>query len=128
METKIAVGRRKAAIARVILKKGKGKITVNGKDFKEYFPVDHLIDDILRPVQAVERDKDFDFQVNVRGGGIKGQAQAVRLGIARVLVKEDEEMKPALKAQQLVTRDARIVERKKPGLRKARKKEQYSKR
>lgn len=128
MENKIIVGRRKAAIARVILKNGKGNVTVNGKDIKEYFPVDHLHDDVLRPLQAVEKEKDFDIHVNVRGGGIKGQAQAVRLGIARALVEEDAEFKPSLKAENLMTRDARKVERKKPGFRKARKKEQYSKR
>ena len=124
-----AVGRRKSSVARVHIKpKGKGNITVNGKDYKEFFPIEFLQLAVAKPLAVTEFDGSFDFSCNVRGGGIKGQAEAVRLGIARALVMIDEELKPALRGEGLVTRDARVVERKKTGLRKARKKEQYSKR
>ena len=128
MDTITSIGRRKAAIARIYLDKGNGSFVVNGKDFKEYFPVDHLRARTLEPLQALEATGSYDIRVNVAGGGVKGQAEAVALGIARALVKVDEENKPALKAKSLLTRDSRKVERKKPGYRKARKKEQYSKR
>jgi small subunit ribosomal protein S9 len=128
METINAVGRRKASIARVFLKKGSGKIVINGKDLNDYFTVAHIRDRVIEPLQATDTVKDYDFKVNVNGGGIKGQAEAVMLGIARSLVKENEEYKPLLKAQDLMTRDSRVVERKKPGLRKARKSDQFSKR
>ena len=129
MEQIIAVGRRKASIARIFLAKGSGKITVNGKDYKEFMPVVHLQDRIVLPLKTIEGEKDFDIQVNVTGGGIKGQTEAIMLGIARALVKvNEEEFKPLLKVKGLLTRDPRAVERKKPGLRKARKREQYSKR
>lgn len=128
MEVINALGRRKAAVARVYLSHGSGKITINKKDYKEYIPVPHLITSIEKPFKLTETEGKYDLKVNVYGGGIKGQTEAIRLGIARALVKLDEEMKPALKAEKLMTRDARVVERKKPGLRKARKKEQYSKR
>ena len=124
----IATGRRKAAIARVYLKSGKGKIVVNGKDYKEYFPVDHLINKIEEPFKATELEGKYDVKVNVVGGGIKGQAEAITLGISRALVKENEELKPALKEKSLITRDPRVVERKKPGKKKARKSTQFSKR
>lgn len=124
----IATGRRKAAIARVYLKSGKGNIVVNGKDYKEYFPVGHLIDKIEEPFKVTELDGKYDVKVNTVGGGIKGQAEAITLGIARALVKENEELKPALKEKGLLTRDPRVVERKKYGLKKARKNTQFSKR
>jgi small subunit ribosomal protein S9 len=129
MEQIIAVGRRKASIARIFLAKGSGKITINGKDYKQFMPVVHLQDRIVLPLKTIDAEKDFDIQVNVTGGGVKGQTEAVMLGIARALVKvNEEEFKPLLKVKGLLTRDPRSVERKKPGLRKARKREQYSKR
>lgn len=124
-----AVGRRKSSVARVHIKpKGKGNITVNGKDYKEFFPVEIFQLAVAKPLVVTEFDGKFDFHCVVRGGGVKGQSEAVQLGIARALVMIDEELKPALRHEGLVTRDARVVERKKTGLRKARKKEQYSKR
>lgn len=123
-----ALGRRKASVARVYLSKGSGNITVNGKELKVYFPVDHLRQKVELPLTTLQLEKEYDVKVNVSGGGVKGQADAVKLGIARALVKIDEEYKPKLKAQNLITRDSRVVERKKPGLRKARKKVQFSKR
>ncbi len=125
---KIGVGRRKAAIARVFLKAGSGKILVNNKDYKDYFTVEHLLTQIELPFKVTETEGRFDVKVNVQGGGIKGQAEAIKLGISRALVNEDEEFKPALKKEGMMTRDARKVERKKPGLVKARKKTQFSKR
>lgn len=128
MEKNVAVGRRKASIARVFINKGKGKVTINGKDLKEYFSVDFLQNKVLEPLVATETAKSFDFNVNVTGGGIKGQAEAIQLGIARALLLIDEEHRATLKPLRMLTRDARVVERKKPGFRKARKKEQFSKR
>ncbi len=122
-----AVGRRKAAIARVLIVKGKGNVTVNGKDYKDYFPVLHLREKVESPL-ALAALTDFDLNVNVRGGGVKGQADAVKLALARALCKINPENRPKLKAAKLLTRDARVVERKKPGLRKARKRSQFSKR
>jgi len=122
-----AVGRRKAAVARVILHKGKGSIIVNGKDYKDYFPVPHLRERVEQPLALVDA-KEFDFTVNVDGGGVKGQADAVKLALARVLTKNNAENRPKLKAAKMLRRDAREVERKKPGLRKARKRSQFSKR
>ena len=121
------VGRRKAAVARVSFSKGKGSITINGKDYKDYFPILHLRERVELPLSLVE-SKDYDFTISVNGGGTKGQADAVKLAIARALVKVDSENKPKLKVAKLLTRDAREVERKKPGLRKARKRSQFSKR
>ncbi len=123
-----ATGRRKDAVARVFLKKGSGKITINDRDFKEFFSVIHLEGKVMEPLLLLGLENDYDIQVNVNGGGIKGQAEAVRHGISRALVKINEEYKKALKDAGFITRDPRVVERKKPGLRKARKKEQYSKR
>lgn len=123
-----ALGRRKASVARVYLSKGSGNITINGKELKVYFPVDHLRQKVELPLATLQLEKEYDVKVNVSGGGIMGQADAVKLGIARALVKIDEEYKPQLKAKNLITRDSRVVERKKPGLRKARKKVQFSKR
>ena len=122
-----AIGRRKAAVARVFLSKGKGTVTINGKDYKQYFPMLHLREKVEQPITVLGM-KDFDIKVNVNGGGLKGQADAVKLGIARAFIKADPEVKPKLKAADLLTRDARVVERKKPGLRKARKRSQFSKR
>ncbi|MCB0501794.1 MAG: 30S ribosomal protein S9 [Bacteroidetes bacterium] len=124
----IATGRRKAAIARVYLKAGKGKIEVNGKDYKEFFPVKHLINKIEEPFKVTETEGKYDVKVNAVGGGIKGQAEALALGIARALIEIDAELKPVLKDHKLVTRDPRVVERKKPGKKKARKSFQFSKR
>lgn len=122
------IGRRKAAVARIYLEKGKGNITINEKALTNYFPIENLSDKVLEPLQEVEMEKSFDIVVNVNGGGIKGQAEAVRLAIARALVELDAELKPALKAKGLLTRDSRVVERKKYGKPKARKSFQFSKR
>ena len=124
----ISVGRRKASIARVYLKKGSGKVLVNGKDFKAYFSLSFMQDSLMTPLRVLEQEGQYDVFVNVQGGGIKGQTEAVRLGLAKALVVENPDNKPALKKERLMTRDARVVERKKTGLRKARKKEQFSKR
>jgi len=123
-----ALGRRKASVARVYLSKGKGDITVNGKDYKSYFTIPHLSTKVEDPFKAVDSVKEFDVTVNVYGGGIKGQADAIKLGIARALVKFNEEYRALMKPTKLLTRDSRVVERKKPGLRKARKRDQFSKR
>ena len=123
-----ALGRRKASVARVYLQKGKGNITVNGKDYKDYFTIPHLRTKVEEPLLAIEAVKDYDVTVNVFGGGIKGQADAIKLGISRALLKVDAELRPILKKTKLLTRDPRVVERKKPGLRKARKRDQFSKR
>ena len=128
MDTINAVGRRKASIARVFLDKGKGKITINKKDYKDYVFIDYLQQEIEAPMKVIEMEKKFDIRVNVNGGGFKGQVEAIRLAISRALVKLDEENKPSLKKEGFMTRDSRVVERKKPGRRKARKVEQFSKR
>jgi small subunit ribosomal protein S9 len=125
---KVNVGRRKAAVARVVLKPGTGTITVNGKDYKDYFPLDFIQQRIEAPLNTAEARTKFDVSVNVFGGGVKGQADAIVLGIARGLVFDNPEARPALKKAKFMRRDAREVERKKTGLRKARKQEQYSKR
>jgi small subunit ribosomal protein S9 len=128
MEVINALGRRKTSVARVSLLKGKGKITVNKKDYKEVFPVDTLQTKINQPFSITNTKGKFDVKVIVNGGGINGQAEAVRLGISRALVEINEENKTLLKAEGLMTRDSRMVERKKPGQPKARKKFQFSKR
>ena len=125
---KITIGRRKAAVARVIMKSGTGIITVNGKDYKNYFPLDFIQQKIEATFNVVEQAGKWDVSVNVFGGGVKGQAEAIVLGIARALVNDNAETRPALKKAKFLRRDAREVERKKTGLRKARKREQYSKR
>lgn len=122
------IGRRKAAVARVYVNDGKGQITVNHKDYKEYFPQETLQYVIEQPIKIVEVEGKYDIKVNLDGGGFKGQAEALRLGIARALVKIDPEYKPLLKSHGLLTRDPREVERKKPGQPKARKRFQFSKR
>ena len=123
----MAVGRRKAAVARVHLSKGSGTVTINGKDYKDYFPILHLRDRVEQPLSFIE-PKDYALRVNVRGGGVKGQADAVKLAIARVFTKANPDNRAKFKAGSMLTRDARKVERKKPGLRKARKRSQFSKR
>lgn len=128
MERINAIGRRKQAVARVYMTEGKGNIIVNDKDYKEYFPIPHLQSFVEHPLQVIDGMGKYDIKVNVQGGGIKGQAEALKLGITRALVKSNEEFKPNLKANNLLTRDARAVERKKPGQPKARKKTQFSKR
>jgi small subunit ribosomal protein S9 len=122
------LGRRKSSVARVYLSKGKGNITINKRDVKEYFATPVLLEKVNQPFNATETTGQFDVKVNVNGGGVNGQAEAIRLGIARALVELDPENKPALKAEGMMTRDPRMVERKKPGQKKARKKFQFSKR
>lgn len=122
------IGRRKKSIARVYLSKGKGNMTVNGKDYKQYFPTVTLQYRINQPFALTENEQKFDVKANISGGGITGQAEAMRLAMSRALVQLDAENKPALKAEGLMTRDPRMVERKKPGQKKARKKFQFSKR
>ena len=121
-------GRRKTAVARIYLKEGNGTITVNGKDHKEYFPTLPFQYIVNQAFIVTEVTGQFDVTVNVAGGGVKGQAEAVRLAIAKAIVELDAERKPALRAKGLMTRDNRMVERKKPGRAKARKKFQFSKR
>jgi len=128
MEVINTIGRRKTAIARIYLAKGKGNLTVNQRSGKEYFPTAVLQDSCLRPLSLLNLASEYDVKVNVRGGGITGQAEAVSLAIARALVKVDEANKSALKAEGLLTRDPRMVERKKFGQKKARKRFQFSKR
>ena len=128
MEVINTIGRRKAAIARVYMSEGKGKITVNDRDFKEYFPDKLLHYVVEQPLNLLEVRNSYDIKVNLDGGGMTGQAEALRLGISRALIKVNPEYKPALRAEGFVTRDPRVVERKKPGQPKARKKFQFSKR
>ena len=128
MQIENAVGRRKTAVARVYLKPGKGEITINGKKLEEYFPSPLLQYVVRQPFAELELEEGFDVVVNLVGGGISGQAEAVRLGIARALVKHDATLKPALRAKGFMTRDSRMVERKKPGRPGARKRFQFSKR
>lgn len=128
MEVINSLGRRKTSVARVYLKKGSGNITVNKKDYKEVFPIALLQNKLHRPFELTETVNEYDVMVNVSGGGINGQAEAIRLGIARALVDINAEYKPLLKAEGLMTRDPRMVERKKPGQPGARKKFQFSKR
>ena len=124
-----AIGRRKRSIARVYLTKGTGKIMVNGKDFKEYFPQQHIHPKVTDPFTTVELESNlYDLKVNVKGGGFKGQAEAIRMGIARALVKLNADFRKPLKSKKMLTRDARVVERKKYGKPKARKSFQFSKR
>jgi small subunit ribosomal protein S9 len=123
-----AIGRRKTSIARIYMEPGKGTITVNKKDYKVYFPTLPLQYLINQAQETVNMKEVYDITVNVEGGGFKGQAEAIRLGIARALVKADETSKPALRAKGLMTRDPRMVERKKSGQKKARKRFQFSKR
>ena len=128
MDTLHTIGRRKASVARIYMSKGKGKITVNGKDFKDYFPVDTMQFKLEQPFKIADLLGKFDVKANVNGGGTTGQAEAIRLAISRALCELDTENRPALKVDGLLTRDSRVVERKKPGQKKARKKFQWVKR
>lgn len=128
MEKVHTIGRRKASVARIYIGEGKGNIIVNGKGYKEYFPLEVLQYKINQPLKVVDSEGKFDIQVNVNGGGINGQADAIKLAIARSLCKIDSEHRPLLKEEGLLTRDSRVVERKKPGQKKARKKFQWVKR
>ena len=129
MEKQInAVGRRKEAVTRVFLSKGEGTITVNGKDYKTYFPLVYLQNQVVIPLKTVEAADKWNVVINATGGGVKGQAEAAKLGIARALIENNPELRPALKAAGLLKRDSRSVERKKPGRKKARKSFQFSKR
>jgi small subunit ribosomal protein S9 len=125
---KNGVGRRKEAVTRVFLAKGDGKITVNDKDYKTYFPLVYLQNQVERPLKTVDVLNKFDVKINATGGGVKGQAEAAMLGIARVLLEINPEFRPALKAAGLLKRDPRSVERKKFGHKKARRSFQFSKR
>ena len=125
---KNAVGRRKEAVTRVFLTKGEGSITINGKDYKTYFPLIYLQNQVEAPFKTIEAADKFDVVVNAQGGGVKGQAEAIKLGISRALLQVNPEFRPALKAAGLLKRDPRAVERKKPGKKKARKSFQFSKR
>ena len=122
-------GRRKSSTARVMITPSKdGKIIVNGKDIHDYFPYEVLVQDALQGLEITGTQKDFEIKANIKGGGFSGQAGALRLGIVRALIEASADYKPALKAAGLVTRDARVVERKKYGLKKARRAPQFSKR
>jgi small subunit ribosomal protein S9 len=122
------VGRRKTSVARVYLRPGSGKWTVNGRDAESYFPRESMRMHAAEPLSVTESDGTWDVLVNVNGGGLTGQAGAVRLGIARALLQSDEDLRGTLRQHGLLTRDAREVERKKPGRPKARKRFQFSKR
>ena len=122
------LGRRKSSVARIYLKSGKGKITINKRDHKEYFKTDVLQYKIFQPFELTGTKGKYDATINVKGGGNTGQVEAIRLAISRALVEIDAEYKPLLKSEGLMTRDPRMVERKKPGQPKARKKFQFSKR
>ncbi|HZF65333.1 MAG TPA: 30S ribosomal protein S9 [Chitinophagaceae bacterium] len=125
---KNGVGRRKEAVTRVFLSKGSGAITVNDKDYKVYFPLVYLQNQVERPLKTIDAADKFDVKINATGGGVKGQAEAAMLGIARVLTELNPEFRPALKAAGLLKRDPRSVERKKFGKKKARRSFQFSKR
>lgn len=128
MSTTNTSGRRKTAIARAYVTGGSGAVIINSKDYKEYFPTLPLQYIVTQSLEVAEATGKFDIKVNVKGEGIKGQAEAVRLAIAKALVEIDPEVKPSLRAKELLTRDSRMVERKKYGRRKARRRFQFSKR
>ena len=128
MADTIYIGRRKTSVAREILRNGNGKITVNGNEFEKAFPQLLSREDILNPFKVTETMGNYDVLVNVQGGGTTGQAQAIRLGIARALSEMNPDLRPALKKEGFLTRDPRMVERKKYGRPKARKRFQFSKR
>ena len=128
MDTIHTIGRRKASVARIYMSKGKGNIIINKKDSKEYFSTNTLLYTVNQPLKVVDMEGKFDINVNVVGGGTTGQADAIKLAIARALCELDAEHRPALTAEGLLTRDPRVVERKKPGQKKARKKFQWVKR
>lgn len=128
MEVINTIGRRKSAVARIYLSNGKGNITVNKKDYKKFFPTKQLHNRIMEPLALFESTSKYDIKANLNGGGVNGQAEALRLAIARALVKIDPEYRPSLRSNGFLTRDPRHVERKKPGQPGARKKFQFSKR
>jgi len=128
MERINALGRRKTAVSRVYVSVGTGAIVVNGKDYKQYFPSEVLQIILKQPLSTINATEGYDVKVNVRGGGISGQAEATRMGIARALCEFNPEFRPALKKEGFLTRDSRMVERKKYGRRKARRRFQFSKR
>ena len=121
-------GRRKSSVARVMIRPGQGRVTINGRELEDYFPVEIIRQQALLPLAKTELSGRIDVRVNVAGGGVSGQAGAIRHGIARALLAYDAGLRPALKADGFLTRDARKVERKKAGLKKARKAPQFSKR
>jgi small subunit ribosomal protein S9 len=123
-----SVGRRKEAVTRIFITKGSGSITVNDKNYKAYFPLVYLQNQVERPLKTIEALDKFDVKINAAGGGVKGQAEAAMLGIARVLIDLNPDFRPALKAAGLLKRDPRSVERKKFGKKKARRSFQFSKR
>ena len=125
---KNGVGRRKEAVTRVFISKGDGKITVNDKDYKTYFPLVYLQNQVERPLKTIDAVGKFDVKITANGGGVKGQAEVAMLGIARVLLELNADFRPALKAAGLLKRDPRSVERKKFGHKKARRSYQFSKR
>ena len=128
MESINATGRRKASVARVYLRTGTGKIVINGKELKDYFPQVNIQMNVTAPMETVEVQSEYDVIANVNGGGFKGQSEAIRLAVSRALVKVNEEHRKPLKERKFLTRDARVVERKKYGKPKARKSFQFSKR
>lgn len=128
MEIINTLGRRKTSVARIYMQQGKGQIIVNERELKDYFPSEILQTTVRQALTVVKQEANYDVNVNVEGGGSKGQAEAIRLAIARALVTINNENRPALKKEGLMTRDSRMVERKKPGRRKARRKFQFSKR
>ena len=128
MEVVNTLGRRKTAVARAYVQKGSGEIVVNNKDYKAYFTTTVLQGKVMQAFAATKTLGEFDVKINVKGGGVTGQAEAVRLAIARALVEMDPNHKPLLKAEDLMTRNPKMVERKKPGQKKARKRFQFSKR
>ena len=128
MEVINALGRRKTAVARIYVKAGEGKITVNKRDYKEYFPTSILHYVVEQPLMLTDNMRKYDIKVNLNGGGINGQAEALRLAISRALCEINAEFRPVLKAKGLMRRDPRMVERKKPGQPGARRKFQFSKR
>jgi small subunit ribosomal protein S9 len=128
MEVISTIGRRKAAVARIYMSEGKGQITINNRDYKEYFPDKQLHYIVEQPLNLLEVKGNYDIKANLDGGGMTGQAEAMRLAISRALIEANPEYKPSLRAEGFVTRDPRVVERKKPGQPKARKRFQFSKR
>src|SRR6187551_212739 len=121
METINAIGRRKASVARVYLSNGSGKIKINGREYKEYFPLAHISAYVIAPLQELDVLNTYDIKVNVNGGGYRGQSEAIRLAISRALIKVNADHRGPLKIKKFLTRDARVVERKKYGKPKARK-------
>jgi small subunit ribosomal protein S9 len=128
MEVLNTLGRRKTAVARIYMERGTGVITINNRDYKQYFCTEVLQNKVIQPLVLTGNNEQYDIRVNVEGGGTTGQAEAIRLAISRALVETDAELKSKLRADGLVTRDPRMVERKKFGRRKARRRFQFSKR